>query len=61
MHGSGFLKNKIIEVVKVNKVIMMKICSFSLKDPNSKILLSSYLMICQKIQILSSQIDGEQK
>jgi hypothetical protein len=61
MHGFGFKKQIFIEVVKVNKVIMMKICSFSLKDLNSKILLSSYLMICQKIQILGCPIDGEQK
>jgi hypothetical protein len=61
MHGFGFKKQILIEVVKVNKVIMMKICSFSLKDLNSKILLSSYLMICQKIQILGFVIDGGQK
>jgi len=61
MHGFGFKKQIFIEVVKVNKIIMMKICSLSLKDPNSKILLSSYLMICQKIQILGISIDGEQK
>jgi len=61
MHGSGFKKQIFIEVVKVNKAIMMKICSFFLKDPNSKILLSSYLMICQKIQILGILMDGEQK
>jgi hypothetical protein len=61
MHGSGFKKQIFIEVVKVNKVIMMKTCSCSLKYPNNKILLSSYLMICQKIQTLGSPIDGEQK
>jgi hypothetical protein len=35
MHGSCFKKQIFIEVVKVNKPTMMKICSFSLKDPNS--------------------------
>jgi hypothetical protein len=35
MHGSCFKKQIFIEVVKANKVRMMKICSFSLKDPNS--------------------------
>jgi len=38
MHGSSFKKQIFIEVVKVvkaTKATMMKICSFSLKDPNS--------------------------
>jgi hypothetical protein len=35
MHGFSFKKQIFIEVVKANKVIMMKICSFSLKDPNN--------------------------
>jgi hypothetical protein len=34
MHGCGFKKYLFIEVVKANKTTMMKICSFSLKDPN---------------------------
>ncbi len=37
MHGSGFKKQTFIEVVKVNKTTMMKICSFSLKYPNNQI------------------------
>ncbi len=35
MHGSSFKKQIFIEVVKATKPTMMKICSFSLKDPNS--------------------------
>jgi hypothetical protein len=35
MHGSCFKKQIFIEVVKANKAITMKICSFSLKDPDS--------------------------
>jgi hypothetical protein len=35
MHGFGFKKQIFIEVVKANKIIMMKICSFSLKDPHN--------------------------
>ncbi len=35
MRGSGFKKQIFIEVVKTNKATMMKICFFSLKDPNS--------------------------
>jgi hypothetical protein len=35
MHGSCLKKQIFIEVVKANKPTMMKICSFSLKDPNS--------------------------
>jgi hypothetical protein len=35
MHGFGFKKQIFIEVVIANKATMMKICSFSLKDPNS--------------------------
>ncbi len=35
MHGYSFKKQIFIEVVKANKTTMMKICSFSLKDPNS--------------------------
>jgi hypothetical protein len=35
MHGSGFLKQIFIQVVKANKTTMMKICSFSSKDPNN--------------------------
>jgi len=35
MHCFGFKKQIYIEVVKVNKATMMKICSFSLKDPKS--------------------------
>jgi hypothetical protein len=35
VHGSGFKKQIFIEVVKATKATMMKICSFSLKDPNS--------------------------
>jgi hypothetical protein len=35
IHGFGFKKEIFIEVVKANKTTMMKICSFSLKDPNS--------------------------
>jgi hypothetical protein len=35
MHDFGFRKQIFIEVVKTNKATMTKICSFSLKDPNS--------------------------
>jgi len=35
MHGSGFKKQIFIEVIKATKATMMKICSFSLKDPNN--------------------------
>jgi hypothetical protein len=35
MHGSSFKKQIFIQVVKANKATMMKICSFSLKDPNN--------------------------
>jgi hypothetical protein len=34
MHCSSFYKQKFIQVVKANKATMMKICSFSMKDPN---------------------------
>jgi hypothetical protein len=34
MHGSSFLKQIFIEVVKAKKATKTKICSFSLKDPN---------------------------
>jgi hypothetical protein len=34
MHGSRFKKEIFIEVIKANKAAVMKICSFSLKDPN---------------------------
>jgi len=34
MHGFGFLKQIFIEVVKANNGTMMKICFFSLNDPN---------------------------
>jgi len=35
MQCSGFKKQIFIKVVKANKAIMMKTCSFSLKDPNN--------------------------
>jgi hypothetical protein len=35
MHGFGFKKQIFIKVVKGTKATMMKICSISLKDPNS--------------------------
>jgi hypothetical protein len=35
MHGSDFKKQIFIEVVNANKTTMMKIFSFSLKDPNT--------------------------
>jgi hypothetical protein len=35
MQCSGFKKQIFIKVVKANKATMMKICFFSLKDPNN--------------------------
>jgi hypothetical protein len=35
MHGSSFKKQIFIEFVKATKSTMMKICSFSLRDPNT--------------------------
>ncbi len=40
MHGSSFKKQIFIEVVKANKIIRMKICSFSLKNPHNQILIT---------------------